>query len=92
MEPTEREKTLYAVFPDVEKQLKFPCETLHRLWQKYFEQYPEGYQSTAFYKHDNLYKNRSHPSMHIVHKAGDKMFIDFAGEKLEVVDPLTGEI
>ena len=91
-EPTEREKELYAIFPDVEKQLKFPGETLHRLWQKYFEQHPEGYQSTAFYKHYSLYKNRSHPSMHMVHKAGDKMFIDFAGEKLQVVDPTTGEI
>ena len=92
VEPTEREKELYALFPDVEKQLKFPGETLHRLWQKYFEQHPEGYQSTAFYKHYSLYKNRSHPSMHMVHKAGDKMFIDFAGEKLQVVDPTTGEI
>ena len=92
VEPTEREKELYAIFPDVEKQLKFPGETLHRLWQKYFEQHPEGYQSTAFYKHYSLYKNRSHPSMHMVHKAGDKMFIDFAGEKLQVVDPTTGEI
>ena len=92
VEPTEREKELYAFFPDVEKQLKFPGETLHRLWQKYFEHHPEGYQSTAFYKHYNLYKNRSHPSMHMVHKAGDKMFIDFAGEKLLLVDPTTGEI
>ena len=92
VEPTQREKELYAIFPDVEKQLKFPGETLHRLWQKYFEQHPEGYQSTAFYKHYSLYKNRSHPSMHMVHKAGDKMFIDFAGEKLQVVDPTTGEI
>ncbi len=30
--------------------------------------------------------------MHMVHKAGDKMFIDYAGEKLKIVDLLTGEI
>jgi hypothetical protein len=30
--------------------------------------------------------------MHIEHKAGDKMFIDFTGEKLHIVDPQTGEV
>jgi len=30
--------------------------------------------------------------MHIEHVSGDKMFIDFAGEKLNIVDPGTGEI
>ena len=91
-EPTEREVILYGIFPDVEKQLKFPGETLHLIWQKYYQKHPEGYQSTAFYKHFNRYKHRSHPSMHMIHKAGDKMFVDFAGEKLHVVDSSTGEI
>lgn len=91
-EPTEREVILYGIFPDVEKQLKFPGKTLHLIWQKYYQKHPEGYQSTAFYKHFNRYKHRSHPSMHMIHKAGDKMFVDFAGEKLHVVDSSTGEI
>jgi hypothetical protein len=30
--------------------------------------------------------------MHINHKAGDKMYIDFTGEKLQIVDPQTGEV
>jgi transposase len=30
--------------------------------------------------------------MHIEHYAGDKMFIDFAGEKLHIVNKETGEI
>lgn len=30
--------------------------------------------------------------MHIDHKAGDKVYIDFAGKKLQVVDPSSGEI
>ena len=32
------------------------------------------------------------PVMHIEHKAGDKMYIDFAGDKLSIVDTCTGEI
>jgi transposase len=62
------------------------------MWAEYSVQHPEGYQSTAFYKHYNRFKHRSHPSMHMTHKAGDKMFIDYAGEKLEVTDITTGEI
>ena len=30
--------------------------------------------------------------MHLEHKAGDKMFIDFAGDKLSIIDLDTGEI
>lgn len=91
-EPTEREVRLYGIFPDVEKQLKFSGQTLHLIWQKYFQNHPDGYQSTAFYKHYNRYKHRSHPSMHMIHKASDKMFVDFAGKKLYVVDSSTREI
>ena len=92
VEPTEKEKELYAFFPYAEQQLKYPGVTLRKLWGAYFVQHPDGYQSTAFYKHFNRYKHRSHPSMHMTHKAGDKMFVDYAGEKLEVIDTVTGEI
>jgi transposase len=91
-EPTEKEKELYAFFPYTEKQLKYTGVTLSKLWEEYFVQHPDGYRSTAFNKHYNRYKHRSHPSMHMTHKAGDKMFVDYAGEKLEVIDITTGEI
>ena len=92
VEPTEKEKELYAFFPYAEKQLKHTGMTLQKLWREYFEQYPDGYQSTAFYKHFNRYKRRSHPSMHMTHKAGDKMFVDYAGKKLDLIDITTGEV
>lgn len=31
-------------------------------------------------------------SMHMEHKAGDKMFVDFTGKKLAVTNPETGEM
>jgi len=91
-EPSEREKELYAFFPQVEKRLKQPGMTLHKLWQEYSDKHIDAYQSTGFYKHYRIWKGRSHPSMHMVHKAGDKMFVDFTGKKLEVIDLSTGEI
>jgi len=91
-DPPERQKELYDYFPLVEKRLKKPGVTLKMLWQEYSDSHIDGFQSTGFYKHYKLWKNRSHPSMHMVHKAGEKMFVDFAGKTLQVVDPQSGEI
>jgi len=91
-DPPDREKELYAFFPEVEKRLKQPGVTLQLLWKEYAGKNLDAFQSTAFYRHYRLWKGLSHPSLHMVHKAGDKMFVDFAGKKLEVIDEITGEI
>ncbi len=75
-----------------EKRLRQRGVTLLRLWEVYQVQFPEGFKITAFYRHYNLWKKRAHPSMHMVHKAGDKVFVDYTGEKLPVLDPESGEI
>lgn len=83
---------LYDFLKTQEKRLRQRGVTLLHLWEAYHVQYPDGFKMTAFYRHYNLWKKRVHPSMHMGHKAGDKMFIDYTGEKLEVVDPQTGEV
>lgn len=91
-DPPERELALYAFFPYADKRLKQPGMTLQLLWKEYSLQQTDGYQSTAFYKYFRLWKGRSHPSMRMVHKAGERMFVDYTGKKLEIVDPNTGEV
>jgi transposase len=91
-DPPVREKELYAIFPQVEKRLKQPGMTLQKLWKEYSDKNMDAFQSSGFYKHYLLWKGRSHPSMHMVHKAGDKMFVDYTGKKLEIIDVITGEI
>src|SRR6218665_321663 len=88
----ERLVTLHEFFKVQEKRLRQRGVTLYHLWDSYHVQYPTGYQITSFYKHYNLWKKRVHPSMHMAHKAGDKMFVDYTGEKLRIVDTHTGEI
>jgi len=83
---------LHDFFKSQEKRLKQRGVTLLRLWEDYHVQFPDGFKITAFYRHYNLWKRRGYPSMHMEHKAGDKMFIDYTGEKLHVVDPATGEM
>ncbi len=92
VDPPERELELYKFFPYAEKRLKQPGMTLKLLWQEYSLKHVDGFQSTGFYKHFRIWKGRSHPSMHMVHKAGEKMFVDYTGKKLEVIDPSTGEV
>ena len=83
---------LYDFLKEQEKRLRQRGVTLLRLWEAYHVQYPDGFKMTAFYRHYNLWKKLVHPSMHMAHKAGDKMFVDYTGEKLQVVDPESGEV
>jgi transposase len=88
----ERLKQLHIYFTENEKRLKKRGVTLLMLFNEYHKLYPEGYRQTTFYHHYSLWSRKASPSMHMEHKAGDKMFVDFTGEKLEVVDPQSGEI
>ncbi|MEO6168959.1 MAG: IS21 family transposase [Chitinophagales bacterium] len=91
-DPSQQQKELYAFFPYAEKQLKRRGMTLHLLWKEYSLKHADGFQRTGFYKHFKIWKGKSPPSLRMVHKAGDKMFVDFAGEKLHIVDADSGEI
>ena len=72
----ERLAALHDYLNANEKRLKKRGMTLHRLWEEYFIAHPSGYKTTAFYHNYNLWKRRTQPSMHMNHKAGDKMFVD----------------
>ena len=83
---------LQSLLPVFEKKLKRQGYTLTRLWEEYKRDHPDGYGHTQFYKYYRLYANQVKPVMHIEHKAGDKVYIDFAGKKLHITDKATGEI
>jgi transposase len=65
--------------------------TLMQLWLEYKAQKPEGYQYSAFCRHYNDWLARRDVVMRQSHKAGDKLFVDYA-DGLFLVHPLTGEI
>ncbi|MCX6234987.1 MAG: hypothetical protein NT175_09755 [Bacteroidetes bacterium] len=91
-EPDHRYKDLIAYFPEVDKALKKKGNTLYKLWQEYLKKYPDGFKHTQFNEHYRQWSKRTNATMHVDHKAGDKMYVDYAGEKLQFVDPDTGEI
>ena len=85
---------LHSFFPYAEKQLKKVGVTKQLLWEEYKGRFPDGVQSTQFSVHFNkwLQHNTLKPLMRMTHKAGDKLYVDYAGKTLDIVDRSTGEI
>lgn len=66
--------------------------TLLLLWQEYKETYPEGVQYTQFCDHYLTWRKLRDISMHQIHRAGEKLFTDWAGLTGSVIDRETGEV
>ncbi len=76
----------------VHKELRKKGVTLQLLWEEYKERYPDGYQSTQFYEHYKRWKQTISPWMRQNHKAGDKLFVDYAGQTVPIYSQKTGEV
>ncbi len=65
--------------------------TLALLWQEYKAQHPDGYHYSQFC---NLYRRWTGTLeiwMRQEHRGGEKLFVDFSGDGIPWIDPLTGE-
>ncbi|MCC6599954.1 MAG: IS21 family transposase [Crocinitomicaceae bacterium] len=91
IEVPKRKEQLLAFFPGMDKALSKTGMTREKLWSQYLAEHPDGYRYTQFCISYRLWQKKFTPSMHMVHKAGDKLFIDFAGTKPKLVDKETGE-
>jgi transposase len=77
---------------EVHAQRKGPGVTLALLWLEYKQDHPDGYQYTQFCEHYHRWRKQLDPVLRQVHKAGERAFVDYAGQTMPVVDPATGEI
>ncbi|WP_027127034.1 IS21 family transposase [Gelidibacter mesophilus] len=84
--------TLEKYFPYFDKELRKTGVTKELLWQEYYGKHPDGFKITQFRYWYREWAKEVSPVMHFSHKAGDKLFIDFTGKKLSIVDRHTGEI
>ena len=64
--------------------------TLSLLWEEYKETYPEGYQYSRFCDLYRSWSGKLDLVMRQEHRAGEKMFVDYAGQTVPVVDPSGG--
>jgi transposase len=77
---------------EVHRELRRPGVTLMLLWEEYRAANPGGYQYSRWCDLYRSWEGRLSPTMRQVHPAGERLFVDFAGQTVEVTDPATGEI
>ena len=66
--------------------------TLSLLWQEYKEQNPHGYQYSQFCHLYRQWAAKIDPVMRQEHRAGEKMFVDYAGQTVPVYDLHTNQM
>jgi transposase len=83
---------LFNKFSDYAKELSRVGVTRQLLWEEYKAENPDGYSHSQFCYHFQQWNDSQELYMRINHKAGDKLYVDYAGKKMNIVDPATGEI
>jgi transposase len=78
--------------PWMHRELRRPGVTLELLHVEYLAAHPSGYRYSAFCARYRAWRARLRPSMRQVHRAGEKAFVDYAGQRPALVDVATGEV
>ncbi|MCP1748698.1 transposase [Bradyrhizobium japonicum] len=73
-------------------ELKRPGVNLMVLWEEYRAVHPEGYGYSRFCDLFREFDRRLSPTMRQDHPAGDKVFVDYSGKKIMIVDRETGVV
>ena len=79
-------------WPHLHQELKRSGVTLQLLWNEYRAAHPTGYAYSHFCDRYRRWARVLKPSMRQVHRAGEKMFVDFSGKPPSLVDATTGEL
>jgi transposase len=80
--------------PDFEyfyNELKRPMVTLETLWQEYRIDHPDGYSNTHVSREFRKWLGKRDVVMRQIHRAGEKLFLDYSGKKLAITNKETGE-
>ena len=88
-------RTKERIQPDwaeIHRERHRPGVTLMLLWEEYRAVHAEGYCYSQFCELYRRWKGKLSPTMRQPHIAGDKMFVDYAGQTIEIIAPLTGEV
>jgi transposase len=78
--------------PTLHRELARKGVTLMLLWEEYKSAHPDGLQYSQFCRHYRAYAGTLDLTMRQVHRAGEKCFVDYAGQTVGVTDRATGEL
>ncbi|MTI11867.1 IS21 family transposase [Sansalvadorimonas verongulae] len=93
--PPDKARKKKDILPDwhhIHKNLRRSGVTLNLLWQEYKAGCPEGYQYSHFCDKYREWRSHLDVVMRQNHLAGDKLFLDYAGQTMPITNPSTGEI
>jgi transposase len=74
------------------QELKRKGVTLQLLWHEYKQTHPDGYQYSRFCYHYQQWVQKLDLCLRQEYRAGEKLFVDYAGQTMEIIGPETGEI
>ena len=75
----------------IHRELRRPGVTLQLLWEEHRGVHPDGYGYSRYCELYRAWEARLSPTMRQSHIAGERMFVDYAGTTLAVIDGLSGE-
>ena len=70
----------------VHHELRRPGVTLTLLWEEYRQREPDGYGYSRWCELYRGWEGRLSPTMRQSHPAGERMFVDYAGQTFELYD------
>ena len=77
----------------IHREMRRKGVTLQLLWQEYKESHPDrGYEYSAFCGHYRRFRGKLDVVMRQDHRAGEKLFVDYSGDGVEIIDPSTGAV
>jgi transposase len=79
-------------WPEIHQELQRKGMTLFLLWEEYRQINPDGFQYSWFCQHYGQWAEKLDLVMRQVHRAGEKLFVDYAGQTVPVINPANGEI
>ena len=86
-----RRRVRPSILPEIQRELKRRSVTLSLLWQEYQAEQPNGYSYTRFCELYAAWCRRLAPTMRQTHAAGDKLFVDWAGDTVALTDAASGK-
>lgn len=79
-------------FAQVHQELKRKGVTLQLLWEEYAQGRERAYKYTSFCIYYRIWAQGLKRSMRQVHIGGEKLFVDYAGPTVAIIDGTSGEI
>ena len=76
----------------VHREMRRKSVTLDLLWQEYKAEHPDGYRYSWFCERYRQWSGKLSVSMRQTHTPGEKLFVDYVGQTLPIIDGATGEI